>query len=377
MKRTLYFTLWIFFLLNSLSAQSDSYILKRSVYKTPLTSINTSPDGSLLLAGFNDGSFRLLDPETFDVKLNVDNAHGKAVNAMDMPPNMDFILSAGHNNIRLWDLSGKHLAYWNAHATTIWNVDISSDGKRAVSSAINKTFILWDVQNGAILERMRGHKDVTMSVRISPDNQFIVSGSNDHTIKIWDMGTLQVTKTLIGPTSNVYDVEISPDNRLLAVASKDRSIRVYDIEKENLIHVLKGHGDMVMEVEFSPDGNYLLSGSADHSLILWDLRTGEKIHSFLDNEEAVMDLVYHPDGHSFYSISYAGDLTRWAINPEIFVLRYFDALYHADLSSDPLFEPRRKGESKNDYQSREDEATIKKAQITDQYYRQYLSEREH
>jgi len=376
MKRTLCSVVWILFLLNSLPAQVDSYILKRSVYKTPLTSINTSPDGSLLLAGFNDGSFRLLDPETFEVKLQVKDAHGKAINAMDMPPKMDFILSAGHNTIKLWDLSGKRLAIWNTHATTIWNLDISSDGKRAVSSAINKTFILWDVQTGAILERMRGHEDVTMSVCISPNNKFIASGSSDHTIKIWDMETLQVTKTLIGPTSDVYDVAISPDNSTLAVASKDRSIRIYDIEKENLDHVMKGHGDMVMEVEYSPDGNYLLSGSADHSLILWDLRSGEKIHSFLDNEEAVMDLVYHPSGNSFYSISYAGDLTRWEINPEIFVLRYFDVPYHDELTSDPIFEPRRKGESKNDYLVREAEAAIKKGQVIDRYYQQYLSERE-
>ena len=255
-------------------AQDESYILKRELYKTSLTSINISPDGSLLLAGYQDGSFRLLDPESFETKLEVPNAHYKAVNAMDMPPKMDFILSAGHNTIKLWDRTGKHLANWNGHATTIWNVDISNDGKYAVSSAFNKTFLLWDVYNSELLERMQGHEDVTMSVCISPDNRLIASGSNDLTIKIWDVASHQVIQTLHGPTQDVYDVAFSPDSHLLAVASKDRSVRIYDLDEEKLLHLLKGHRDMVMELAFSPDGRYLVSGSADQSLILWDVTTG-------------------------------------------------------------------------------------------------------
>lgn len=363
-------------LLTGLSGQPETYILKREIYKPNLSSINLSPDGSYLLAGFHDGSFRLMDPETFEVKLMVPDAHFKAVNAMDMPPKMDFVLTAGHNTIKLWDLSGHLVANWNAHATTIWNVDISNNGKYAVSSAFNKTFILWDVYNSVVLEQMRGHEDVTMSVCISPDNRWIASGSNDLTIKIWDIDSRTEVKTLHGPTQDVYDVSFSPDSRLIAVASKDRSVRVYDLEEGKLIHNLKGHRDMVMEVEFSPDGRYLVSGSADHSLMLWDVVTGERIHAYLDNEEALLDLVFHPDGNSFYSISFAGDLTRWAVHPEIFVLRYFEKPYMDELSSDPLFDAKGKNESKKEYLARSEEAMRKKSEIIQRYYELYLTGRD-
>jgi WD40 repeat protein len=185
-----------------------------------------------------------------------------------------------------------------------------------------------------------------------------------------------VITELHGPTDDIYDVEFSPDSRLLAATSKDRSARLYEIETGKLLHILKGHSDMVMEAEFSPDGQYLVTGSADRSLILWDVESGEKIHRFLDNDEAVMDLVFHPDGRSFYSISYAGDLTRWELNPEIFVLKYFEEQYRDELASDPVFEARRKGESRKDHQLREAEATAKKNKIISQYYRKYLSGRE-
>jgi len=194
-------------------------------------------------------------------------------------------------------------------------------------------------------------------------------------VKIWDIETRQEIKTLHGSTQQVFDVAFSPDCRLLAVASQDRSIRIYDMKESALVHLLKGHRDKVMKVAFSPDGQYLISGSADYSLILWDVETGERIHSFLENDGEVLDLVYHPDGHSFYSISMAGDLTRWGVHPEIFVLWYFKEPYSEELSADPLFEPRRKGETKKDFEVRQQKAIKKKSVIVDRYYQRYLSER--
>lgn len=353
-------------------AQEQTYILKRQKYKVPLTTINISPDGTLLLAGFDNGSFSLLDPETFEVKLQVADAQLKAVNAIDISQKMDVILTAGGRAINLWDRSGKHLFDWNGHATTIWNAEISRDGNWAVSSAINKTFLLWNFHNNEIEEHFRGHTDVTMAVSISPDNRLIASGSNDLTVKIWDLESRQLITSLHGPTQDIYDVEFSPDSRLLVATSKDKSVRLYDIEDEKLLYLLKGHSEMVLEAEFSPDGNFLVTGSADQSLILWDVRSGERIHQFPDNKGAVTDLVFHPDGGSFYSISYAGDLTRWELDPEIFVLKLYEKQYSEELASEPLFEPRRGGESKKEYQSRMEEAAVKRSEITARYYQQYL-----
>jgi WD40 repeat protein len=356
-------------------SQPASYILKQQFFKTNLTSIKFSPDGSLLLAGFQDGSFRLMDPVSFETVLEVPDAHYKAVNAMAMPPKMDFVLTAGHNRIKLWDLKGQLVAEWTAHATTIWNVEISKDGKYAVSSAFNKTFLLWDVYNGLVIKEMRGHDDVTMAVAISSDSRWIASGSNDLSIRIWDLESGEQLTTLHGPSQDIYDVDFSPDNLLLAAASKDRSVRIYDIREEKMVHLLKGHRDMVMEVDFNPEGTYLVSGSADRSVMLWDVTSGERIHTFLDNEEAVLDVVFHPDGNSVYSISFAGDLTRWEIHPEIFVLKYFREPYEQELADNPVFGPKRAEESRKAYQQRLLEAEKARSEIVDKYYRRYLSER--
>lgn len=356
-------------------AQDDNYILKRELSDVRPTSINISPDGMLLLAGFEDGAFRLLDPDSYALNLEVPDAHHKAINALDMHPNMDFILSAGASSIKLWDRNGEHLLDWNAHATTIWNAEISSDGLWAASSAVNKTFLLWDVQNKALAEKMRGHTDVALAVCFSPDSRLLASGSRDQSIRIWDVESRQLKSQMHGPTQDIYDLEFSPDGSLLVATSRDKSTRLYDLKEGKLLQILKGHTDMVLEAEFSPDGSYLLTASSDQSIILWDVESGEKIHQFLDNGGAVTDLVFHPDGLSFYSISYGKDLTRRALHPRIFVLKYFETQYRDELSVDPLFEARRKGESRKDYQARRMEADAKDAAIISRLYEEYLSGR--
>jgi WD40 repeat protein len=356
-------------------AQEETYILKRQLFEVPPTSVELSPDGTILLAGFENGSFRLLDPEDFSLKLEVEHAHHKAVNAIDISPKMDFVLSAGASSIKLWDLSGEHLQDWNAHATTVWNAEISSDGSWVVSSAINKTFLLWDVRQRVLTEKMRAHTDVTMAVSFSPDARFIASGSRDQTIRIWDRENRQVLTTLHGPTQDVLDLEFSPDGKLLVAASRDHSTRIYDLKQEKLLRNLKGHTDMVLEAEFSPDGLYLLTASSDQSIILWDVPSGEKIYQFLENEGAVTDLAFSSDGRSFYSTSYGGDLTRWFLHPRIFVQKYFESQYRSELAADPVFEDRRKGESKKEYQARVQEAEKTEAAIVSRLFREYQSAR--
>jgi WD40 repeat protein len=320
-----------------------------------------------------DGSFRLLDPATFEEVLAVEDAHTKAITALDMPPKMDFILTAGANTMKLWDRSGNQIGEFNGHATSIWNADISNDGKHAVSSAYNKTFLLWDVYNGVIDKQMRGHQDITLSACISPDNRLIASGSSDRTIRIWDLETGEVITTLHGPTGEVYDVAFSPDSKMVAAASGESSIRIYNLEEETLVHILKGHRAAVRRVAFSPNGRYLLSTSEDLSMLLWDVVRGERIHTFTTgNGGGFLDVEFHPDGQSFFSITSEGDLIHWELHPEIFVLRYFLDPYQEELASLPETGPRRVDEDKKEYEARMAESEKIRTTITERYFEKYL-----
>lgn len=367
------------FIVSSMSAftQESSYILHREDFKPEITSISFSPDGKLLLAGKADGSFSVLDPISFEGSLEVKDAHTKAITAIDMSPKLDYYLTAGSTQIKTWNLDGTLKDILKGHATTIWNAEISADGKYAVSTGFNKTFLLWDMQESTINTKMRAHEDIVLAASISKNNKLIASGSNDKTVKIWDLEKKEVITTLHGPTADVYDLAFNPDASLVAVASAEKSIRIYKMDEESLLHVLKGHRDVVRKVDFSPNGRYLVSASEDHSMILWDAIKGEKIYHFTDNEGAIIDVHYHPDGFSVYSVSSEGELSQWDLHNEIFVQRYYDEAYNAELEGNPIFEARRKGEAKKDYEKRIQEADQLKTAILKGYYELYLQQLEH
>ena len=228
--------------------QGSDYILQSISCKVPITTIHLSPDGKKLFAGYQDGSISIMDRESLSEIVHIEEAHPKAISALELSPKMDYILSAGHTSIKLWDTLGTHISNWKAHSTSIRKLDLSNNGKYAVSTGFNKTFMFWDAHDGSVIQPMKGHTDVTFAVAISPDNTLIASGSNDRTIKIWDIESTQCIITLHGPTSDVYDVKFSPDGKLVAACSKDKSVRIYDIKEEKLLHLLKGHRDMVLEI---------------------------------------------------------------------------------------------------------------------------------
>ena len=78
------------------------------------------------------------------------------------------------------------------------------------------------------------------------------------------------------------------------------------------------------------------------------------------------------DGHSFYSSSMDNTLKHWDLNPEIFVLKYFGQAYREEIEGNHLFDDKRKGESRKDYQARLERANKKRAEIVQAYYQQYL-----
>lgn len=356
----------------TVAAQSVDYITHSIDYKTPVTAVSVSPDSLWILAGFEDGTLRILNVDTYEEVLVVENAGTAAIYDIEMSPKMDVIFLATGNRVMLYDTTGTHIINWSHHKNTMWSMDIHPTGNYIVSTEVNKTFQLIDVYEGTIEESMRAHEDITLAVTFSPDGRQIASGSNDKTVLLWDLETREVTGMLQGHSGNIYDVAFSPDGTLIAAASQDKSVRIWNIAEKRLVQLLKGHQDMVFEIEFSPDGRYLLSASADHAIKLWDVESGDQLFPYLENEGSIPDIAFLPGGKSFISAGMDGRLTIWELHPEIFVMKYFGEEYEKELSENELFLPRQKKEKKADYEIRMEEAAKVKEEIVQKFYMLYL-----
>ena len=366
----------IFLILYSLSlfAQKDPYLLQNfNKVNSPVLSVSFSPDGSCLLAGYNDGTGKLIriDNEEY---ISTFTGHWKGIVAIEMAKTGAFVMTAGDNSVRIWTPEGKEIKGFGDHTTTIYSADMDSAGKYVVAGAFNRTFKLMDVMKGGKAEDFRGHSDIAMTVCFNHSGTKIASASGKGELWICDFASRQVELKLIGQSQDIYCLDFNPDGTKLASGSKDKTINIYDLRAGKLISTYKGHNNWVMDVDFSPDGMHLLSCSVDQSIRLWEISTGKTIYTFIDHEDAVMDLAFSPDGKNFASASRDKTIKIWRYSPEIFVDYYYRPQVVDEMKDKPEFLPKQKSESKADFEARQAKANAIREEIYSRYYKKYLED---
>ncbi|KAF3059971.1 Vegetative incompatibility protein HET-E-1 [Daldinia childiae] len=122
---------------------------------------------------------------------------------------------------------------WSACLETIkdrgvTSVAFSHDGNRLVSGDRYGTAKLWDVETGACLITLGGHKGTIHSVMFSPEGSLISSGSDDNTIRIWN-STMGTCLTTLNHKNIVTSVAFSLDGNRLASGSWDKTVKIWDV----------------------------------------------------------------------------------------------------------------------------------------------------
>jgi WD40 repeat protein len=165
----------------------------------------------------------------------------------------------------------------------IWSLDISPDGRRAVSGS-GTLAELWDLENRKLIQRF-DHRGVLRCVAFSAKGDRILTGGNQADI----------------------EEEGKPKR-------KGFVMRLWSVDSNQEIRHFE-HQSNVMCVAFSPDGKRALSGSGnliakggakvtatDCLVRLWNLETGELIKKFPGNTRPVIRVQFSPDGRRAYSL---------------------------------------------------------------------------
>lgn len=199
------------------------------------------------------------------------------------------------------------------HGGSIYDVDISPDGKILASGSLDETIKLWNLETGEeIIPPLIGHKGKVYSVNFNPfDSTQLASSSADGTIRLWNNLKTGEYKELIGHKAKVYSLSFCPDGKILASSSKDKTIKLWNLETGKEILSLTGHKGKVYSVSFNPhDSKQLASASADGTVRLWNIQTGQN-EIISERDYNVYNVGFSPDGKKLASGSNDGTIHIW------------------------------------------------------------------
>lgn len=207
------------------------------------------------------------------------------------------------------------------HGGPVMGVDISADGRWALSASFDNAVGLWDLSQDAPPVWLDGHEAAVKTVHFL-GNGLAASAGDDYAIEVWDLETGARRFRLTGHKGPVADLDAH--GGLLASASWDGSIGLWDLESGTHLRWLTGHRSNVADVELHREGAALLSASYDGTIRDWDLTT--------DTERVV---VRHGFGVNTLILNEAADwLAYGAVDGGTRVLRLGTGETLADLTLD-------------------------------------------
>lgn len=217
------------------------------------------------------------------------------------------IVASGVNGLygeaRLWNLEdGQLIGRFRGHDDTLYAARMSPDGRTVATASYDGRIILWDTEKAEAVGELTGHNGAVYDIAFSPDGEVLASASGDSTVKVWQVPTGLRLDTLSQPTAEQYAVAFSPDGSRIVAAGADNRIRAWklvsvDAPAINPLQVARfAHEQAIVSLTFSADGSMLASAGEDGSLKLWDAATCMEIHVYPRQPDVPSALSLAPDG---------------------------------------------------------------------------------
>jgi len=189
------------------------------------------------------------------------------------------------------------------HGDSVLSVDITPDGKTAITGSNDNTAKIWDLQTGKTIKTLKDHQRSIYSVNITPDAKMAITGSYKE-VCLWDVGTGELLKKLFGHVNNVVGVALSADGSIAITVSEDRTICLWDVETGDSLKPKERHQGAVYDLVVENNGKTAITGSSDNTAKIWDLQTGKTIKTLKDHQRSIYSVNITPDAKMAITGSY-------------------------------------------------------------------------
>jgi WD40 repeat protein len=267
-----------------------------------ITAVAMSPEGTLLaVARFAEVELRAIG----GVLRTIGPLDGKVHAVHFSADGSRLVTASGVTGLRgvasIWNVvDGTLIREFTAHRDTLYDAELSPDGKLLATCSYDRKVILWNAETGEQLRTLDGHNDAIYDVAFSPDGTVLATASGDETAKLWQVETGMRLDTLHQPQAEQYVVTFSPDGKYVLAGGADNRIRVWRFVSTKqrrinpLVYARFAHEGAVVALAFSRDGKSLLSASEDRTVKLWETNGYTQVHLYEPQSDDVAGLAVSP-----------------------------------------------------------------------------------
>jgi WD40 repeat protein/DNA-binding SARP family transcriptional activator len=263
-----------------------------------------SPDGSAFALGSEDGSVRMLDLRSGELR-RFTGRHRDGVLRMTFTPDGRKLASSdGDGGVIVWDVArGEVSEELSAHRGSVWGLAVSPDGRTLYSSGDDARAILWDISGERRLLRFFpvdppfGDFDTPRGIAVSPDGRTLAITHKDGTVELIDTRTLRRQASLEALHGFAAAVAFSPDGRLLAIAGEGGQVTLWHARTLAPAGELRGLRANSQALAFSPDGKLLAAAENEGErprMRIWNVR--RRAPTRFRSETLSASLDFSPDG---------------------------------------------------------------------------------
>ncbi len=338
--------------LRILDTSSERITRESSKVPGQISSLAFLGDCARLAVGTEDGRLMITVAESREPIFTI-SAHSGPVSCLDVSPEGDVILTGGKDElVGLWDAdSGEEIARFAGHRGNVTTVRFMPDGKYFISSSEDETIKVWESASGRCYRTLISPGEVATCCAVTSDGKRLISGGAHGSVRLWSLDTGWFAKDFLEPAIcrpktfgelvglhrsfndaiQGFHLAWRKGRRTEALASFERlrnvpgfcwsreAILVRNtlqdtprgrLQSAAFVRSFHGHEDAVVTLAPSSDSLVLLTGSLDGTAAMWDVVTGHCIKRF-DVNSPVHKVLFLPRSAGVVTWSTDGILRRW------------------------------------------------------------------
>ncbi len=294
-----------------------------------------APDGRLVSGG-QDGLCQFWKPRTFEADVSRPNYRGFIAASAASPDGKWLVRGGSFLDFVPLDRPGaaeRVREYGGAI------VGLAGKGKRFVSASLDRTLILWSLEDG-VSARTVALTDWATAVGFAPDGKSVAAGLGNGRVEVysWESAARQAgwlahdggvtsvafvdgrvasagwdSKVCVWDPAGGLAVKFEesapvrclagdPQGPRLAAGTSSGEVRIYDVQGKALVRALRRRPQSVTSLAFMPDGRTLAAGHFDGTLVAWDTESWEGVREAAGEGASLLSL----DGHPKVSLLAAG-----------------------------------------------------------------------